>query len=320
MLERNPTDVPETTDDDPRLGHWLTRQDDADEARVVIVGFPTDEGVRRNNGRTGAAAGPEALRRMLYRLTPDPLRPQAFIHFLKTMVDLGDLPPSGDLERDQQRLGDVLAPYFERGAVAIVIGGGHETSFGHFLGYAGAGLDTGILNWDAHPDVRPLRDGKGHSGSPFRQALEHSSGRCTGYTAAGLQPHSVAASHLRYLQSQEATVLWRQDLSRAVIESVYEDIHTPTFATFDLDAVDAGSAPGVSAPGTGGLAADLWLHAAYLAGRSEHITSIDVVELNPNYDADERTARLAALTVWYFLRGLAERWGTAGPPEVADRD
>lgn len=34
---------------------------------------------------------------------------------------------------------------------------------------------------------------------------------------------------------------------------------------------------------------------------------MDVVELNPRFDADGRTARLAALTVWWFLKGLAER-------------
>ena len=32
-----------------------------------------------------------------------------------------------------------------------------------------------ILNWDAHADVRELNEGLGHSESPFRQALEHSS-------------------------------------------------------------------------------------------------------------------------------------------------
>lgn len=32
----------------------------------------------------------------------------------------------------------------------------------------------GVINLDQHFDVRPLKDGKAHSGSPFRQMLEHS--------------------------------------------------------------------------------------------------------------------------------------------------
>lgn len=31
----------------------------------------------------------------------------------------------------------------------------------------------GVINLDQHFDVRPLKDGKAHSGSPFRQMLEN---------------------------------------------------------------------------------------------------------------------------------------------------
>jgi len=34
---------------------------------------------------------------------------------------------------------------------------------------------------------------------------------------------------------------------------------------------------------------------------------MDIVELNPRFDQDDHTARLAALTVLQFLRGLTER-------------
>jgi formiminoglutamase len=52
---------------------------------------------------------------------------------------------------------------------------------------------------------------------------------------------------------------------------------------------------------------DLWLHAAYHAGRCPQVTSVDLVELNPRIDVDDRTARLAALTVMQILRGLSDR-------------
>jgi formiminoglutamase len=77
--------------------------------------------------------------------------------------------------------------------------------------------------------------------------------------------------------------------------------------SFDLDAVSQAEAPGVSAPNPGGLSSDLWLKAAFEAGRSPAVTSADIVELNPRFDPDGQTARLAALTVWWLLRGRAER-------------
>jgi formiminoglutamase len=63
---------------------------------------------------------------------------------------------SGDVDADQRRLAEVLKPYIELGCFCVVFGGGHETSYGHFLGYARAGRTVEIVNWDAHANVRDL--------------------------------------------------------------------------------------------------------------------------------------------------------------------
>jgi formiminoglutamase len=201
----------------------------------------------------------------------------------------------------------VLAPYLKRGAVPIVLGGGHETAFAHFLGYVAAEQSVSILNWDAHADVRPLKNGTPHSGSPFRQALEHPSELCRSYTVAGLQPHSTAKAHAQYVAAQGGTYHWRVEVTRPLVDALFDGMEERTLVTFDLDAVDQSAAPGVSAPAVDGLDPQFWLHAAYRAGRHPHVTSVDISELNPRVDVDQRTARFAARTVWEVLRGLAER-------------
>jgi formiminoglutamase len=308
MARINPPRVTlrDTAPDDPRVGHLLGAElHEGDAPRAILLGFPSDEGVRRNGGRVGAAGGPEALRRALYHLAPDP-RSAGFEDLLRHTRDLGDLAVSGDVESDQRNLGEALAPSLESGTFAIVLGGGHETSYGHFLGYQQAGHRVAILNWDAHADVRELKAGKAHSGSPFRQAIEDPSGGCRGYTVAGLQPHLVARAHLEFVK-QHGMAVWRDEVVPETIHSLYRETSSPTLTSFDLDAVDQAEAPGVSAPNAGGLSTDLWLAAAYFAGRSLGVTSADVVELNPAVDQDGQTARLAALTVWQILRGRAER-------------
>ena len=286
---------------DPRLRDWLTGSALGATSRVALLGFPSDEGVRRNSGRPGAARGPAAIREALYAMTPDARDPGAFGDLLDHTADLGDVEVTGDLEADQQRLGDTVADLLARGVVPIVLGGGHETAYGHFLGYVGADQPTHALNWDAHADVRPLADGQAHSGSPFRQMLDHPSGLCSGYTVAGLLPWRVAADHARV----PTEVVWAEDLTADRADWLVAALDGPTLATFDLDAVDA--APGVSAPGVGGLPVAVWLRAAEACGRSPHVLSVDVVELNPAHDRDGRTAVLAALTVWHVLRGVARR-------------
>jgi formiminoglutamase len=301
-------DVPATAADDPRLGHLLGKSlSGPEKARVVLIGFPFDEGVRRNGGRPGAAEGPAAIRHALYRLTPDPENYGAFVELLRHAIDLGDIEPTGELEEAQEKLGAHLAPHLHRGATAIVLGGGHETSFGHFLGYVKAGRAAGVLNLDAHPDVRPLVDGRGHAGSPFRQIIEHPSHCCAGYTVAGLNRASVAKAHVDYLKERGAQAVFNHELDMQRIDLLIHRLADNAWVSFDLDAVDGSAAPGVSAPATGGLPPALWLHAAERAGRCKHVRSIDVVELSPRLDLDNRTARLAAATAWHFLAGLARR-------------
>lgn len=57
--------------DDPRLGSIITNYDETvggnnnnnKSPTLVLLGFPCDEGVRRNGGRVGAAGGPDAVRK-----------------------------------------------------------------------------------------------------------------------------------------------------------------------------------------------------------------------------------------------------------------
>lgn len=299
---------PDTQGDDVRLGQLLGRRlEGAGQARAALLGYPSDIGVARNGGRVGAAQAPDKIREALFKLTPDPRQYDAFVDLIEHTLDVGNVVLDADMEEDQEHLGQVVASYLTQGTVPIILGGGHETSFGHFLGYVDAGQPVSILNWDAHPDVRPLKDGEGHSGSPFRQAILHPFKNCISYTVAGLLPHSVARNHLNFIVMHGGSYIWRDTLTRERIDHLYHRGTEPLMVSFDIDAVDQAFAPGVSAPATGGLTADLWLYAAYQAGRNPRVRSMDIVECNPVFDRDTQTSRLAALTIWWFLKGLAER-------------
>lgn len=297
--------APTTTPDDPRLGQLLLRRlPAATTPRVVLIGFPSDRGVRQNHGRPGAAAAPTAIRRALYALTPGS---PSLEKLAARTHDAGDVVLTTTLQRDQDALAKTVAHWLDRGVIPVIIGGGHETAFGHFLAYATTGRDVAILNVDAHVDVRELVRGRGHSGSMFRQALLHRSGACRGYTVAGLLPHAVAAAHLAFVQAHRGSVIWRDALTARRARTLMRGISEPTLVTFDVDALDASVAPGVSAPAAGGLDLQTWLAAAHEAGRNPHVGSIDIAEVNPRFDVDGRTARVAALTIWTFLKGLTER-------------
>lgn len=307
MLVPSNVKLPATADNDLRLGHLLASQSEQS-AKVVIVGFPSEEGISRNGGRVGASEAPDLIREALYKLTPDAHVYVGFRQLLGDTVDVGNVVITGDVESDQQTLGLLVAQWLSEGIIPIILGGGHETAFGHFLGYVKQKSPVDILNIDAHADVRPLKNGLAHSGSPFYQALEHPSQICEKYSVLGLAPWSVSQAHLIYLESKSATYSWQEDVTMDHLEAHFDSLHKPTLVTLDMDAVEEVSAPGVSAPAVQGMSLPVFCHAAYLAGKSPFVSSIDLVEVSPPHDVNGRTTRAAAMVIWHFMKGLAGRY------------
>lgn len=294
---------------DPRIRDLLKGSlVEGESPKVVLIGFPSDEGVRRNNGRRGAANAPDQIRKALCKLTPDARFPEQFSTLIRQTHDSGDIPVTGDLEKDQQKLGEEVGAYLKKGVIPIILGGGHETAFGHFWGYVRAGLKVSVFNLDAHTDVRPLKKGKAHSGSPFRQVMEHHSDCCGTYFAAGLQPASVSINHLNFITENGGNYRFRDETDISFIEKWFQKQESERLmVTFDMDSVDQAFAPGVSAPCANGLSSTLFTRAAYLAGKCLYVASFDVSEVNPEYDRDGQTSKLAALAVWNFLAGISHR-------------
>lgn len=284
------------------MGHLIGSKP---QSLVVLIGFPSDKGVELNGGRTGASAGPHAIRSALYRLAPGS---QAMTEIWERTHDLGDCRLTGPVARDQEALAELIGPVLADEKVVIVLGGGHETAFGHFLGYALSGAPVSILNVDAHADVRPLLEGSGHSGSSFRQALEFGPRPAVSYTVFGLARHASSRSHVQYLSDRECRWIWNDHATTDAFDGILSDASGDTMVSFDLDAFDESSVPGVSAPNPDGLDPSFGFHAAHVAGRSPRVTSIDVCELNPDFDVDNRSARFAAMLVWFFVEGLAGRF------------
>jgi formiminoglutamase len=303
--------------DDLRLGHitefWKGDPEAVRPGRAVLVGFPQDEGVRRNHGREGAADAPEAIRHWLYRLTPCAYEPDVDLTGMPPL-DLGNVRITGTLEETQQALAEVVAAILQTGAVPIVLGGGHETAYGHYLGYVAAQRPMSIINIDAHLDVRPCVDGLGHSGSPFRQAMEHPVQPLAGnrYVCLGAQPQSVSPAHKLFAQGRGCVIRWADQIGTSLCQLLTEELARlatlgSVYLTIDADAVRMSDVPGVSAPNPDGLAGADVIRCARLAGANSQVSSLDVVEINPRLDRDGQSSRWAALVVWNFLISLARR-------------
>lgn len=261
------------------------------------IGFACDEGVKRNNGRIGAASGPlTAIPYLAKRgIQLDPQR------IVKHEVEKSDEPSNTFVEAQQRLTIKVYAHLFQYKYRTFVIGGGHETAFGHCRGLLKALPSTcslGIINFDAHLDLRPLpADNVGTSGTPFTEIhkLCEMYNRVFDYTCIGLQ--RAATSDELYAKARETgtTIVHHDQLdkaSRAIDSALSCDV---IYLSICLDVFSAAVSPGVSAPQPLGVLPNELLPLIRRIKESGQLIAFDIVEYNPTYDDQNQiTARLLA--------------------------
>lgn len=305
--------------EDPRLGDLLMSVDAIDETRgvtCVILGVPQHIGIERNGGRAGAADGPAAIRHWLYRMATSAVH-TAISRGHVTVLDAGDIITEGKtLQQIHDEQHDVVQELLDHKMIPIVLGGGHDTAWPTIAALNASGRSFGVINIDAHADVRPLKDGgQAHSGSPFRQMLETENSHLSpgGFVEYGLQHYAVSAAHADYVRARGHHVLMLDDIRRegafAAWTNALTHLHSAEqwYVSLDMDGFASAFAPGVSAPSTDGFAP--WEIGPCLRDAARHAAfrAFDVVETSPPYDVDGRTAKLAAAMIMQVLAGVADR-------------
>jgi len=297
---------------DPRLGERAGRGPaDYAAASVVIIGCPQDEGVRRSKGRPGAAQGPAEIRRALYKMTVNGVE-------ALRLFDAGDTVPQATLEATHAAHERVVAQLSGDGKRVVVLGGGNDISFPDCAALAKQAGDILAFNIDAHFDARP--DEPCNSGTPYRQLLEAGLLKPQRFFELGSQEFCNAAAHGQYLKDKGAHVvplaaLRAKGAARVVRRALREaDQAKAVFWGFDLDVVNAAEAPGVSAPNPLGLSGPEFCELAALAGAEPRTRIVEFSEVNPAFDVDGRTARLAAAAIWHYLRAAIATVAPKGAP------
>ena len=263
---------------------------------VELIGFSCDEGVRRNKGRVGASEGPDALRGAL---APLAMHADFGIHDAGTVV-----VPGRDLEDAQDTLGHQVARLLDTGNPVVVLGGGHDTAWGSYLGRTRCDRlrdqRVGVLNLDAHFDLRQADEPS--SGTPFLQMAraDQEAGRAFDYTVLGISEPNNTGILFRTAEELGVEFLTDEQCQPCHLDAVLEVVDRlvervdAIHLSIDLDVLPAAVAPGVSAPAGYGVPLETVQAVCHRVARSGKLVLVDVVELLPRMDVDGRTARAAA--------------------------
>lgn len=260
----------------------------------AIIGFESEEGVRRNKGQLGAAKAPDALRSELAKL------PWKFPEN-KRLVDVGNIQyMDTNLEKAQQQLGDTIANALEKKMTPIILGGGHETAYGHYLGVRksiGKEASLGIINIDAHFDLRSY-DEQPSSGTMFKQILEHDN--MSSYFVVGIQRYGNTQELFDTADRLGVKYEYEENMHIGNMDKLTSDLeqfinqHDYVFLTLCTDVLNSAFAPGVSAPSPFGLDPSVVRSIIRTVTTHKKTLSFDISEVNPVLDENNRTVKLGA--------------------------
>jgi formiminoglutamase len=284
----------------------LTRCADGQKG-FALAGFCCDEGVHRNGGRTGAKDGPGYFRAASGSLP---------VHFDENVsfVDLGDIICADkNMERAQNELSSLVKLALENGYQPLIIGGGHEVAYGHYNGikaYLDPGAAIGIINFDAHFDLRKSNENGYHSGTGFLQIAEdcQREQREFRYLPVGIQQNS----NTRHLFAQATTLNVNYISAEQFMPQAHTLIHSTLqefiagssaiYLTVCMDVFSAAVAPGVSAAAYSGLFPDpFFFSCLQTIMESGKVIGTDIAELNPVHDTNQLTAKLAAALAFKMI-------------------
>lgn len=289
-------------------------------AHVRLIGFPMDLGAARR----GVDMGPSAI-----RIAGAAERLRALGHTVDESKNI-DVPLREELpaarEGDPQFVATVTAACTQLaletaaairdGAVPVTLGGDHSLAAGSVAGVATAlaerGERVGLIWLDAHSDIHtPSTSASGNiHGMPVAHLLGHGDEGLSSIAVPkpAVRPQDVVLVGLRDVDEPErrhirewgVNVFTMRDIDERGIAAVMRDalaiamkdtagIHV----SFDADWLDPIEAPGVGTPVRGGATYREAHTAMEMIADCERLIALDVVEVNPVLDRENRTADLA---------------------------
>lgn len=270
---------------------------DWDTAQVAILPVPYDATASYG---AGARFGPQAIIEASHEveLFDDELSNEPCNVGVHTRPPLE--PHAGGPEAMSERVEAELNALFDAGKFPIMLGGDHSLSIGAVRAALQHHPELTVVQIDAHADLRDE-----YQSTPYSHACIARRSVEMGAELVQIGIRSLSRDEADWLGEHPdvrpvyARQLW-EDLSAA--QEAIDEIDSPVYLTFDVDALDPSIMPATGTPEPGGLT---WPQTLSLLRRicsQCHVIGADVVELAPipNMSAPNvLTAKLAYKLIGY---------------------
>ncbi|MBY6068890.1 agmatinase [Leisingera aquaemixtae] len=265
-------------------------------ARFRVIPVPLERTVSYGGGTEG---GPEAILEAsveLERLYRD-AEPCAAGIVTQDAVDC-----TGPLPQVMERIAARTEAAVAAGAVPVTLGGEHALSYGAVRGVARAlGRPVGIVQIDAHADLRKAYQDERHSHASVMQLLAEEDGiRIAQYGVRAMSQEEVDRRAACNVISIDAEELVTGNIHSVTLP---EDFPQDVYVSFDVDGLDPAILPATGTPVPGGLGYYQALNIVRSALAGRNLAGCDVVELAPTEDS--RVSEFTTAQITYALMSFA---------------
>ncbi len=268
------------------LDSELTEAERSENARFRVIPVPLERTVSYGAGTADGPAAIIAASNELERITGHS-EPCVDGIFTEPSLDC-----TGPLPDVMERLAQRTEAAVRAGKVPVTLGGEHSLSYGAVTGVARAlGQPLGIVQIDAHADLRNAYQGEKHSHASVMHLLAEEGVRLAQFGARAFSTEE-AKSRLR-------NRVFHADAEELVTGNIHavdlpEDFPELVYVSFDVDGLDPSLMPATGTPVPGGLGYYQALHLVEHALKGRSCVGFDVVELAPDGNAawDFTTAQI----------------------------
>lgn len=276
---------------------------------TLFLTSPSDIGVMRNGGKSGARYAPEALlncfKKMIHQKD---LQTKKFSQRIVSHQKVESQSFNEGQELSKKEISKIMASELNGCMNIIHIGGGHDHIYPFTMGVIENLKSFGkekihILNIDAHLDTRT--DSNYHSGTPFRQVFADKNEIDVKLTQIGIHKYANAPSNyedldMDIIEMSEIGLLSPKELTTLLAKQIPFDDKTLYIFSVDCDGLDSTCMSAVSANNHFGLDKAQFQAVIdyYKDVLSQDITLAGFYEFNPVFDdLGQSSARFLAHTL-----------------------
>lgn len=291
-----------------QLGNKVTfydkTQQDFEPYKLAIVGVLED---RASTDNHGCGAAPNAIRKELYQLYNHGEMPST--------IDLGNIQPGHTVKDTQFALKEVLKELLQQKITVIILGGGHDLTYGQYLAYENSFHFADLVLIDEKIDIQKIEEI--NSSSFLWQILNNEPNFLGSITHLGHQLFYTNPENIDMLETLDFDTIRLGEIRKDIFE-IEPFVRHADLLSFDISALKSADAPANAVTSPNGLNGEEACQLTRFAGLSNKTSSFGLYECNTYFDQNKQGVKQASQMVWYFIEGFANRREDDFPSEESN--